>query len=62
MNNAYHWPDVLWVCSLCAMTVSGLMLRYLPPEVGGRAAVARGVVGGMGLAFYVGVLYWWHVR
>ena len=55
------WPHLVWLVSMCAMTASGLMFRYLPHEDGEHAAVARGLAGGVGMVLFTRALYWWHV-
>ena len=54
------WPHVVWAVSMCAMTAAGVMFRYLPREDAEHAAVARGLVGGVGMVLYALALYWWH--
>ena len=54
------WPHVVWCVSMGALTVAGLMFRYLPREDAEHAAVARGLVGGVGMVLYVLAVYWWH--
>ena len=54
------WPQLVWVASMCAMTAAGLMFRYLPHEDGEHAAVARGLVGGVGMVLFALALSWWH--
>ena len=59
-NDPSVWPQVVWFLSMGAMTVAGLMFRYLPREYGEHAAVARGLAGGVGMVLYGLALYWWH--
>ena len=60
MSASEVWPQLVWLVSMCAMTVAGLMFRYLPQEHGEQAAVARGLAGGVGMVLFVLALYWWH--
>ena len=55
------WAQLVWFFSMGAMTVAGLMFRYLPREDGEHAAVARGLAGGVGMVLYATALYWWHL-
>ena len=54
------WAQLVWFFSMGAMTVAGLMFRYLPHEDGEHAAVARGLASGVGMVLYATALYWWH--
>ncbi len=59
-TNPSVWPQVVWFLSMGAMTVAGLMFRYLPREAGEHAVIARGLAGGVGMVLYALTLYWWH--
>ena len=54
------WPHVVWFVSMAALSVAGLLFRYLPREDAEHAAVARGLAGGVGMVLYAVALYWWH--
>lgn len=55
--SAAEVSEAVWACSFTLLCAAGLAFRVLPMD---RRAALRGVAAGLGLALWLGAVFWMH--